>query len=48
MDAPCTSFSDAPFHAPVEPGHEPVTISLAGEPQGKGITRRRKPAPMRG
>lgn len=39
MDAPTTSLSDAPFHAPVEPGHDPVTISLAGEPQGKGRAR---------
>lgn len=39
MDAPATSFADAPFHAPVEPGHDPVTISLAGEPQGKGRAR---------
>lgn len=30
---------DAPFHAPVEPGHEPVTVSLTGIPQGKGRSR---------
>jgi len=33
------SMADAPFHVPVDPGHEPVTITLAGEPQGKGRAR---------
>jgi Holliday junction resolvase RusA-like endonuclease len=33
------SAADAPFHAPVEPGHEPVTINLVGVPQGKGRAR---------
>lgn len=33
------SLADAPFHAPVDPGREPVTISLAGAPQGKGRAR---------
>ena len=38
MDA-IASPADAPFHAPVDPGHEPVTISVCGEPQGKGRAR---------
>jgi len=33
------SMADAPFHVPVDPEHEPVTISLAGIPQGKGRAR---------
>lgn len=32
------STADAPFHAP-DDGAEPVTISLAGDPQGKGRAR---------
>jgi Holliday junction resolvase RusA-like endonuclease len=40
MDAlEIASLADAPFHAPVDPGHAPVTISLTGEPQGKGRAR---------
>jgi len=33
------SMADAPFHAKVDPGLEPVTISLSGIPQGKGRAR---------
>jgi len=30
---------DAPFHAPPDSGPDPVTINLAGPPQGKGRAR---------
>jgi Holliday junction resolvase RusA-like endonuclease len=33
------SAADAPFHAPVDVGHEPITINLVGAPQGKGRAR---------
>lgn len=39
MDAIAPSQATAPFHVPADPGHEPVTISLAGDPQGKGRAR---------
>jgi hypothetical protein len=56
-----TSTIDRPFGCPLDDPQqrEPVTVMLAGEPQGKGraraflaaatsaITRRRRPAPMR-
>lgn len=38
MDA-TPSYADAPFHAPADTGHEPVTITLTGAPQGKGRAR---------
>lgn len=39
MHGSTASFADAPFHAPVEAGHDPVTITLVGIPQGKGRAR---------
>lgn len=33
------STIDAPFHVPVDPEPEPVTVMLAGAPQGKGRAR---------
>ena len=33
------SRADAPFHAPVDPEPEPITINLVGPPQGKGRAR---------
>lgn len=33
------SQADAPFHVPADAEIEPVTISLLGEPQGKGRAR---------
>lgn len=39
MDAAVTSRADAPFHAPDDPGLDPVTVTLVGVPQGKGRAR---------
>lgn len=39
MDAIAPSQADAPFHAPADAEIEPVTISLLGDPQGKGRAR---------
>lgn len=34
-----TSFEDRPFGCPPDDGAEPVTVTLAGHPQGKGRAR---------
>jgi Holliday junction resolvase RusA-like endonuclease len=39
MNATAPSQADAPFHCPDDPELEPVTVSLLGEPQGKGRAR---------
>lgn len=39
MDVISPDQADAPFHVPEDIGPEPVTFSLAGDPQGKGRAR---------
>lgn len=39
MAGAAPSQADAPFHAPADTRPDPVTISLSGDPQGKGRAR---------